>query len=118
MNLTQCRIKTKWRRWNRHLMELLIFDFRLLLHISSGLKTDENNDVIFEVRGWRCTSLQFLWGMTSLLFIKVYWHAWLVKLRFFPNTHSFKVMSLTKRKASLGFAKYNINICNRNHNSN
>jgi hypothetical protein len=80
------------------------------------LKTDENSEVIFEVRGRRWTDLQFLWGMASLLFIKVYWPAWLVKLGFSPNTRSFKVMSLTKHKATLGFAKRIENMCNHNHN--
>ena len=35
------------------------------------LKTDKNSDIIFEVRGRRWTGLQLLWGMASLLFIKV-----------------------------------------------
>ena len=58
-----------------------------------------------EIRRRRCTGLQFLWGMASLLLIKVSWPAWLVKLGFTPDICSFKVTSLTKAQSKSKFCK-------------
>jgi hypothetical protein len=59
---TCLQICRSWRCWNQHLMELLISTFASLYMFDHVLKTDENDDIVFKVRWWRCTRLQFLWA--------------------------------------------------------
>jgi hypothetical protein len=55
------QIHQSWMCWNRHLMDLLIFNFLFLEHVWPGPQNWWNSATsVFEVR-WRwCTGLQFL----------------------------------------------------------
>jgi hypothetical protein len=113
---TGLQIHRSWMRWNRHLMELLIFNFFLLEHVWTGPQNWWKQWCLFLRFGDGDARVCNSFGYDSILLIYIWCPAWLVKLGVSPTICSFKVTSLTEHKASPRFTNHIANKPFHNHN--
>ena len=92
-----------WMCWTEDLMEILNIQLSCIVNLDLCTKLMR----LSVVRSWNLKMLMMVFkilGTVSLLIIWVSCPAWLVKFRASPDMCSFRVMSLTKRKARSRFA--------------
>ena len=93
-----------WMRWTEDLMEILNIQLSCIVNLWTCAQKLMG---LSDVRSWKLKMLMMVFkilGTVSLLIIWVSCSAWLVKFGASSDMCSFRVMSLTKRKARSRFA--------------